>query len=195
METRTYLFCGLMNELSETWFTCLHPGLLESFSDVLTCHQLLKILLAPCSICQWFVHVQNTWRNPTSCCYLCFSIWTDPLSSFCSHRTLISSDHCSLPTQSVSAETVSCSSLTAGLKRLYLALWLHWQINSKHTKPYIPFLSKMGYFFNNDNYCLVQNKHGKTNRIHVSEKCLNPIAFSSPEIFRRSDILRMSLSP
>lgn len=73
-------------------------GWLESFLDVLTCYQLLKALLAPCPICQWPVHVQNTWRNPKVCCYVCSSSWTDPLSSFYSHRTLISSDHCFPPT-------------------------------------------------------------------------------------------------
>lgn len=184
-----------MNELSETWFTRLHMGWLESFLDVLTCHQLLKALLTPCPICQWFVHVQNTWRNPTGCCYLCSSSWTDLLSSFYSHRTLISSDHCFPPTVN---HCWNCFLLFPGCrfkKKLYLALWLSWQINSKHTKPYMPFLSKMSYFFDNDNFCLFQNKHGKTNRIHVSDKCLIPVAFSSSEIFHWSVILRMSLSP
>lgn len=171
-------------------------GWLESFLDVLTCYQLLKALLAPCPICQWPVHVQNTWRNPKVCCYLCSSSWTDPLSSFTATELwfpVTTAFHL----LSITAETVSCSSLAAGLKKKKkdLALWLSWQINSKHTKPYMPFLSKMGYFFDNDDFCLFQNKHGKTNRIHVSDKCLIPVAFSSPEIFHWSHILRMSLSP
>lgn len=45
------------------------------------------------------------------------------------------------------------------------------------------------------NFCSVQNKHGKTNRICVLGKCLIPIVFSEPEIFHLLDILRMSQSP